>query len=145
MKYFTPELLSRYRSPNEAIADAAADEWDRAIDGYRAHLKAIRLHLPRTVRRLISRIPLHDAKFIAYEHPENSPKLLILVQVEATVSVPSRLLQLNYSLAPGPDGGASVRKHGQPQVGDQARGWVLYDEFDMNEKGGFFTHSILLS
>ena len=47
MKYMTPELLARFRSENDDIADAAAEEWDRQCEAYREHLKTIRASLSR--------------------------------------------------------------------------------------------------
>ncbi len=61
MKYFTPELLARYGSPDDQIADAAQAEWEVAAAKYRKHLLSIDGKLPKKLRALQRRYYLHDA------------------------------------------------------------------------------------
>jgi hypothetical protein len=41
MKYFTPDLLARFGSSDEAVADAAEKEWDGKQKEYRKYLQSI--------------------------------------------------------------------------------------------------------
>jgi hypothetical protein len=49
MKYFKPELLARYRSLDDGVAEAAAEEWEQAVVAYRRRL---RCHPPSGLRLL---------------------------------------------------------------------------------------------
>ena len=42
MKYMTPELLVSVRSEDDSVAEAAAEEWERRGEEYRARLEALR-------------------------------------------------------------------------------------------------------
>lgn len=64
MEFFTPELLLRFGSTEDAIADAAQEDWEEASQKYREHLKAIRSQLPRGVRPLLRKVCLHDARLL---------------------------------------------------------------------------------
>lgn len=61
MKYLTPELLARYGSSDDQVADAAHAEWEAAAEQYRKHLGSIKPMLPRRLRGLLRRYYLHDA------------------------------------------------------------------------------------
>jgi hypothetical protein len=61
----TPDLLARFRSLNDDIAEAASAEWERQCQAYNQHLKEIRPHLSRGARRLLRSFPFHDAKVLA--------------------------------------------------------------------------------
>src|SRR5436853_357764 len=62
MKYFTPDLLARFGSDDDAVADAASAEWEQVHATYLQHLQSIRAELPRRVRHLLDRFNLHDAR-----------------------------------------------------------------------------------
>ena len=145
MKYFKPELIERYRSINDDIADAAAKEWEEAIVSYRARIKAIRTKLPAGVRRLRSRVPLHDSKIFGVAISDPKPLFSMLIQLEGTARHPGEVLELNYHSVAGPNGGIHFRMPTSAitKVLKDAR--ILYDEFDVDETHGFFTHSILLN
>jgi hypothetical protein len=146
MKYFKPELLARCRSPVDDTADAAAKEWERAILAYRKRLQAIRPALPGSVRRLLSRVTLHDAKVLAITAgPERQPWFTLLVRLEGTASSPGELLELTYLCVTGPHGGVAFKKQAPFKKNSPGLGWVLYDEFDFHKKRNFFTHSLLLT
>ena len=46
MKYFTPDLIERYGSPDEKIANAADAEWEDALAQYDGYLQSIAPTLP---------------------------------------------------------------------------------------------------
>src|SRR5262245_44703185 len=62
MKYFTPELLTRYGSPDDAIADAASVEWEKAAARYTESLRSIKKHMPHGLKNLLRRFSFHDAR-----------------------------------------------------------------------------------
>jgi hypothetical protein len=145
MKYFKPALLARCRSLDDQVADAAAAEWERAIAAYRKHMQAVRPRLPRSARFLLSRVTLHDAEVLSIALGREQPTLTLVLRLEGTSSEPGELLELRYLLVTGPHGGVSVRKHARLSKDAVGRGWILYDEFDLNEQRAFFTHSLLLA
>jgi hypothetical protein len=74
------------------------------------------------------------------------PTFTLVIRLEGTASEPGALLELSYLLVTGPHGGTAVTKHAPPRTGDSpGRGWILYDEFDLDEQRNFFTHSLLLA
>lgn len=145
MKYFKPELLARCRSEDDDIAEAAAQEWEQAIGDYRARVRAIRWRFPRGVRRLLSRVALHDAKILTLAFGERQPAVTLQIKLEDTSSRPGGMLELSYLSVAGPDGGALLRKHAESSNGNPGLEWILYDEFDLDEPRAFFTHSLLLA
>ena len=58
MKFFTPDLLARYNSPNEEIADIASDQWGAARDAYGRIVEQLRQNIQ--VQQLLD-IDFHDA------------------------------------------------------------------------------------
>ena len=61
MKYFNPDLLARYGSPDDQIADAANAEFEAAAEKYQTHLRTFERKLPRKLCALQRRYYLHDA------------------------------------------------------------------------------------
>src|SRR5438093_10328233 len=61
MRYFTPDLLERFRSKDDHIAAVASDEWEERAEAYAEHLRSIRSELPRPLRYLLDNYYLHDA------------------------------------------------------------------------------------
>ena len=53
MRYLTPELLARYRSPDNDVAEVASGQWEQAAADYNAELNALRPFLPAGVRTLL--------------------------------------------------------------------------------------------
>jgi hypothetical protein len=143
MKYFTPELLARCRSQDDAVADAAAKEWEQASVAYRARLRALRHGLPLSARRLLAHYTLHDAKVLTMAFARK--RLTVQLQLEGTRSQPGDVLELNYVTVLGSHGGVSIRKHALPQSSTVGSGWILYHEFDADEERAFFTHRFLFS
>jgi len=146
MKYFKLDLLTRCRSLDDDVAEAAAEEWEQAITDYRARIKAIRLRLPTGARRLFANFSLHDAKLLAILSGKRSPRFTLLVRLEGTPSQPGDVLELDYLIVAGKHGGIAFRKHHPlPKKDGPGAAWILYDEFDINEERAFFTHSLLLT
>jgi hypothetical protein len=149
MKYFQPELLARCRSSGDDGSDAAAQEWEHQIITYRRRLTAIGPRLPASVRRLIARVSLHDAKVLtlafAQRQPRKLPWFTILIGLESTPSQPGDVLELSYLLAQGKHGGVSFQQHPHSKRDTSGLGWILYDEFDSDSRRGFFTHCLLLT
>lgn len=136
MKYFTPELLKRSASSDEATAEA---EWDRACERYKKHLKAITRKLPKSALEFGRKYNMHDARLMAFGVQHNPKthapqKLSLLFQLDGT----EEALWLHYWLLldkcrftlPGEQGPLEVE-------------W-LYDELDVLDKG-VFQHSILMT
>jgi hypothetical protein len=143
MKYFKPELLARCRSRDDSVAETVANEWEEAVAAYPARFKAIRPQLPRAVRQLCSRFSLHDAKMLGAAFGTRKALFGILIKMEGPAGAASDILELNYLPVEGPNGGVNVKA--PTQVGSPKDVWVLYDEFDLDEEHGFFTHSLLLT
>jgi hypothetical protein len=59
MKYMTPELIARVRSSDDAVAEPAAEEWERRGEAYRRDLAQIEQDLPRAVRGVLDDYCLH--------------------------------------------------------------------------------------
>lgn len=145
MKYFKPELLARCRSRDDEVAEAAATEWEEAVVAYRARLEAVRAHLPGKIERLRSRFSLHDAQVLGISFGSEKARFGILLRPEGSSAQPGKILDLNYHPAAGANGGVSIKVQDLAQGGPRRDVWVLYDEFDLDEQHGFFTHSLLLS
>jgi hypothetical protein len=52
MKYFTPDLIERLGSTDEAVAGAAHEEWEGALQRYESYLQSIDAELPKHIRNL---------------------------------------------------------------------------------------------
>jgi hypothetical protein len=144
MKYFKPDLLARCRSLNDDEAETAAAEWEQAINAYRARLRAVGPKLPGSVRRLLSRFSLHDAKVLALAAESKKSWLNLVIQLEDAPSQAGAVLELGYQLVAEPlQGGVTVRRN-EPVNKDVAE-WILYDEFDVEKQGAVFRHTLLLT
>jgi hypothetical protein len=63
MKYFTPELLRRFGSPNADAFAQAHDDWKRALTRWKRHWRKIKHAFPEAVRRFEEEhVCLHDAQ-----------------------------------------------------------------------------------
>lgn len=137
MKYFTPELLERFQSDDDEVADAAQEEWDRRCADYRKRLEWVKLSLPRQFQTLLQEYRLHDAQVVsgkvddAFASTFGTPRLYFIeLRPEAS---PQANLLLTYVLVGG------------QQPPDIPRGsYWMYDEIDISQSG-FFSHTILFS
>lgn len=127
MKYFTPELLARYGSPDDRVADAAHAEWEAATERYQEHLRSVEHELPRRLRRLLRRYYLHDAgvPFVGVA----DQVLHLTVELDAP---PRDTLFLRYRLVSEPQ----VESHSLAKYDAQPLTW-LYDELDVVRGGAF--------
>jgi hypothetical protein len=66
MKFYTPDLLERFGSKDDDIADAAHDEIEQRADEYVRHLDAIEMKLPQRLQDLLNQFYLHDARVISH-------------------------------------------------------------------------------
>jgi hypothetical protein len=128
MKYFTLNLLARFRSDDDEIADRAHAEWESAIENYERHWQKIKSAFPAGVRRFEeSHLCLHDAELISLARGKapSDDRLLLILQTEP----PScDLVALWFSLT------------GKPVIeGDPAGSLWAYEEFDLdrNKKPAF--------
>lgn len=64
MKFFTPELYSRYNSPDLDVAEAAESEWDAAAAAYQEHFQAIVDRLGSQTRTFFSTSCFHDSEVL---------------------------------------------------------------------------------
>jgi hypothetical protein len=65
MKYFTPELLNRFRSDDENVSARAHDEWEKSLQRYERREARIKTTLPEGVRRFLDeQVCLHDARLL---------------------------------------------------------------------------------
>lgn len=137
MKYFTPDLLARFGSAEEAVADTAHEEWEQRQEAYLEHLAAIRPQLPESVRTVLDQFCLHDARLLTIG--TDSAKLSLSLQLDAPRN---HGLWLEYQLLD------KVKRATHPSLveGDTPLEW-LYDEIDLASSypAPAFTHSILLT
>ena len=65
MKYFTVELLNRFRSDDEDVAALAHNGWENALKRYGRREAQIKPALPEGVRRFLNEhVGLHDARLL---------------------------------------------------------------------------------
>jgi hypothetical protein len=145
MKYFKPELLARYRSSDDSVAETAAQQWDEATTAYRARFKSIRAKFPVGVRRFCAKVSLHDARVLGAAYNPRQPLFGILLQMEGSAGESGEVLELNYHPVAGPHGGVQIKRHTSCQGKGHKDVRVLYDEFDLDEEHAFFTHALLLT
>jgi len=146
MKYFKPELLARYRSLNDDVADIAAAEWERVTDAYNAWVDVLRPALPAAARVVLDRVTLHDATVLGITLTKGKPRLSLLIRLEGTQGKPGKVLELMYLLANGPKHRALISPR-DAKKDSPVLGRILYDEFGRGISGvaPVFSHSLLLS
>lgn len=141
MKYFTPDLLARFGSTDDAIADAASAEWEGAHKAYRDHLKELGKRFPLGVRSLLRHYHLHDAKVLTMAF-DDRPYFSIFLDINNPSDPRKRFVELGYRLVRPP---RFVRHQALPNDGTPLR-WWLYDEFDVTRGESLvFSHSILFT
>jgi hypothetical protein len=127
VKYFTPDLITRFGSPDDRVADAADAEWERAIRRYHRRLAKIRDALPPGWRRLRdARLALHDARVLVMG--EERDTFLIVLELPSAQD----LVVLTFSLGGEPVIDQAALQ-GEPTTGPAC--W-LYEEFDLDRKQG---------
>jgi hypothetical protein len=88
---------------------------------------------------------LHDAQVLGFAFGSEKALFGILLRPEGGPARPAKILDLNYHPAAGANGGVSIKAKDAADGEPQRDVWVLYDEFDLDEQHGFFTHSLLLT
>jgi hypothetical protein len=148
MKFFTPELLERFQSPDERTSDLATDEWENRAAAYEKTLAAIQSQLPKEFVRLMRRYALHDATVISYGKTATKDwanGFGIFLTLER---LPDEVLLLLYKVKGEP----SATSYASATPASSPTQW-LYDEVEVTESGALFNlihpttfrHSILLS
>jgi hypothetical protein len=149
MRYFTPELVVRFNSPDDLEADRADAEWEAAMRAYREHLDGLRARMPKQVERLAD-LCLHDAEILAWESPiepffpvfENGSLPFPTGFVIFSVRQGHEIISLMYALAEPVCQYSSLDDW---PFSSQRIHW-LYDEIDvLADQPGVFIHRVLLS
>lgn len=95
MNYFTPDLFVRLQNLQDRTAN---DDWEKAVEKYDAYLRSIRSRLPRSLRRIVEELYLHDAAVLCMSR--RGKTLSVTLQLEPPAE---SLLVLNYSLLGDPE------------------------------------------
>lgn len=141
MNYFTPDLLARFGSADDAVADAASEEWERASERYHEHLAALRPRLPRSVKQLLKVFCLHDAKVLTLTF-DDKPYFSLFLEIKNPGKPRDRFLELRYHVTRRP----VIQRHQFEREDGAPLRWWLYDEIDVPDKERYeFTHSILFT
>jgi hypothetical protein len=132
MRFFTPELYRRFNAP-EGLEETH-EAWEKALKDYEQHLRAIRPHMPQSVKQL-SKLCLHDAEVLAVLAPFENTATVLLKQENTLYCLLYRLV-------------GQVREHGSADdwpYSKQRKHW-LYDELDAEPAGRKeYRHRILFS
>jgi hypothetical protein len=137
MNYFTPALIKRMNDPDIHVVVSALEEWETQLAAYERRLKALGPKLPRSIKRYLHGVHLHDADFCgALETKGRSrrhAKLSLLFRQR------DQMVTLQYDLI-GP------LKIKRPLTREHwtTRPLLGYDEFELG-RGGQWEHRILLS
>jgi hypothetical protein len=137
VKYFTPNLLAKFRSDDPAVAEAAAAKWQLHTESYHKRLKEIQYSLPSSVRQFMRSVTLHDAYLVNIARASHRPQLFLSLQLPDTHGQAG--VQLRYVLVKP----FKVRFH-EANASPDAELFALYDEFDALQNGTL-THSILMT
>jgi hypothetical protein len=125
MKYFTPDLIERYGSDDDAAAGPAHQEWEAVLERYECYLQSVEGELPEHVREF-NRLLLHDA--IVWSILRQGDRLVMAVRKDIP---PRDVVILTYTLTDEP----VIR---QDVLSPEYRGKVmdyLYDEFELIREG----------
>ena len=137
MKYFTPDLIERFGSLDDDVADAAAVEWEEAVTRHEKNLHSIRADLSASLCHLWDNFYLHDAQVLSMGH-----QLQTFVIVLRLDTPPHDLLVLNYHLSEEPAINTAALP---PEQCSTPLAW-MYDEVDIVPGNkNICMHSILFS
>jgi hypothetical protein len=145
MRFITPDLLVRFGSPDDRVANRASKDWEGAHAAYVSHLAEIGPVLPKHLRRLLKRFYLHDAKVLTITL-DVVPYFSLFLELEKPARSEDRFLELRYRLV-GPKG-IQFKSHPELSGDGKALGWWQYDEVDVRQTPdgvSLFTHSILFT
>jgi len=131
MKYFTPDLIERFGSQDDAVAHAAHEEWEAVLERYDGYLQSIEGDLPAHIRQL-TRLLLHDA--IIWSVARQGDKLILVMRKDIP---PRDVVILTYTLTQEP-------VIDEEALSPEYRGPVmdyLYDELELIREEGQNTYS----
>jgi len=136
MKYFTPELLKRFNSRDDEVADAAHADFERAVTAYKEQLDKIDEKLPDNVRRLLSEFYLQDAKVMLFLVRDDEFSIFLRPEGQRDES-----LMIRYLVTGKPRFNKNWLTGMPPHL------YWLYDEIGIRQKRRttVFTHSILFT
>jgi hypothetical protein len=137
MKYFTPELLGRLGSSDEATFKIADTEWDRRLEAYEQHLGLLEPSLPKHIREF-NDLLLHDARVHGIARQGN--QFIVILRKDVP---PCDLVLLTYTLNAEP----RIDRQALPPEERSPVMDYLYNEFDMVRDGPTtcYTEDILFS
>jgi len=137
MKYFTPELLDRYGSIDDAVADQAQADWEQASAEYQRHYKTIETSLPTKLREVLGRFYLHDARLFGVSL--ELPYLFLTLQLDTP---PHEVLVFQYHLVKEPE----ILRSNESSDSCPYVEW-LYDELEVKNVDNivYLEHAILLT
>ena len=118
MRFFTRDLYRRCRSSDEAVLNAACEEWERANEAYERHLTVLASEFPPSLRQFAALL-LHDAKVQSIARQGN--RLILVLHKDIP---PRDLVILCYDL------------EGEPVIepfSDTPRDWTQPTTFDFDE------------
>jgi hypothetical protein len=126
MKYFTPELLERIASPDDAVADTANLEWERAIVRSKQHWPRIQAAFPEDVRLFEQEaVCLHDAQVLSMG--AEGETFVAVLQREPPAE---KLVLLTFTLVEEP----VIDPHAIEGHGDHDFVTWLYEEWDLDRR-----------
>lgn len=137
MKYFTPELVIRFGSLDDEVADAAQHEWEEALENYEKHLQQLRPDFPAPLQQL-ELLLLHDAKVLSIA--QRQKQLIMVLHKEIP---PRDLVILTYEL----ESELLIVKEALPAQFRREVMEFMYDEIEVthNNQHAVFCQSILFS
>jgi hypothetical protein len=143
MKYFTPQLLDKFRSKDDKVADQASERWEKEAQAYTEYLQGVHSQLPAPLLQLFGNYYLHDAEVVFAGRKERD--YFVTVKLDAP---PGDFLWLQYELVAEP----IILQHHAGPVTHVPVQW-LYDEIEILHDGTrffifpqtHFRHSILLT
>lgn len=97
MKYFTPDLLSRYGADDPSVYAPAEEEWDQACQRYSSYLDSIKGQMSPGLRCIEENYFLHDARIQAMGRKDHS--FLITLQLDTP---PQLLVTFSFDLVAEP-------------------------------------------
>lgn len=141
LKFFTRELFTRFNADDDALADQADEEWERATEAYQTHLRKIVKKLPRGARAL-ERISFHDAELVGEPHTSASGEWGRIAVAGGMAFEKSMIHLLKYEL----DDRIEQLRHNVAWPFSPKQVHWLYDEIDVSDENkDSFIHRILLS
>jgi hypothetical protein len=165
MKYFTPDLIERFGSEDDAVALAAQEELEQRSEAYAQALRGIEPQLPPRLREMQQRFYLHDARVMTPLVPGRTDLAgpvgpeMVGIPITPTAAEPRRWPAFSIMLhLDAPPREFLVLHYRWAMVEEVRRFWLprdevcpylewQYDEVELAESGqGIeFSHSILFT